>query len=95
LGAAFRGSLEQVHQADDVDAGVERGLVDRHADVDLGGVMVDRIELACGRQLSCLGRSNVGPHESRGLRHVVLVAPGQIVQDDHFPPLLQIRFRDV
>ena len=42
-------------EPDHVDAGVERRLIHRHPDVDLGRMVVERVELARGEQLPRFG----------------------------------------
>ena len=71
---AGAGPIEEVHQSDDVDRCVERGLVHRHPHVDLRGVMIHEIEAAAPQRLDGLRIAQVRLDQLGAPVHVLAAA---------------------
>jgi hypothetical protein len=61
--------------------------VDRHANVDLGRMVVHHIKPAGGQCAAGLLRADVGPNKTRTPGDVLLVPARQVVQYDDVPLL--------
>jgi hypothetical protein len=99
-GAALAGRLQHVDGAEDVDLGVERGGVDRHAHVDLRGEVEDPLGAEGPEAVQQAGGvADVAPLEhraalQRGLQ-VDLASGGHVVDDEDLIARVEQRIDEV
>ena len=87
--------LEEHEAADHVGARVSDGVRDAVAQVDLGGVMGDEVDLLLAQERLQIHLRDVGLNEPGFLGEPLAAARGQIVHDDDAVPVRQVSFRHV